>query len=238
MSESIFHFKQFSIKQDNCAMKVGTDGVLLGAWTDTQNAFKILDAGCGTGLIALMLAQKSAAQIDAIDVDESAAKQASSNIRESKWNDRIRVYHNSLQKQAKDTALKYDLIVCNPPFFHNALKPENESRANARHSSNLPYPELIDSAFSLLNDSGRLSLIIPYSDVDSLTELALNKDFSTNRLCRVIPKPNKITKRVLVEFTKATVNKPLEEELLIENEQRHHYTNEYISLTKDYYLKF
>ncbi|HET6244904.1 MAG: methyltransferase [Bacteroidetes bacterium] len=238
MAESTFHFKQFSVKQHACAMKVGTDGVLLGAWTDVENTFNILDAGCGTGLIALMLAQKCIAQIDAIDIDESAVKQAANNIQESKWKERIEVFHTSLQKQSEFLPNKYDLIVCNPPFFHNALKPENEARANARHSSLLPFNDLIDSAFNLLNPVGRLSLIIPIIDADSLITMATAKGFYIKRQCTVIPKPNKIAKRLLIEFSKLKVENLEKQELIIENEQRHHYTNKYISLTKDYYLNF
>ncbi|MDQ3191168.1 MAG: methyltransferase [Bacteroidota bacterium] len=238
MSESTFHFKQFSIDQDNCAMKVGTDGVLLGAWTDTQNANKILDAGCGTGLIALMVAQKSNAQIDAIDIDQGAIEQAGKNFYKSPWNDRIKTDHISLQTKALDLELTYDLIICNPPFFHNALKPENEARAKARHSSLLPFSDLINSTFQLLNASGRLSLIIPFNDADSLIDLATSKGFYLKRFCKIIPKPNKNPKRVLVEFSKSKIDLPKASELIIENEKRHHYTSEYILLTKNYYLNF
>ena len=238
MPENIFRFKQFSIKQDRCAMKVGTDGVLLGAWTDVKGANNILDAGCGTGLLALMLAQKSNAAIDAIDIDESAFTQAKINISESKWCERVYLYQCSLQEYAKLAASKYDLVISNPPFFQNAFKPQNESRATARHNGFLSYDDLIQSSFALLNNSGKLSIILPFEDANTVKIIGINTGFYIIRTCCIIPKPNKKAKRLMIEFSKAETNEYKEEELVIENEQRHQYTSSYIALTKEYYLKF
>src|SRR5437016_1645971 len=133
MSDTTFHFRQFTVHQDKCAMKVGTDSVLLGSWVNAADSTDILDIGTGSGIIALMLAQKSFAQIDAIDVDENACNQAKENFKISPWFDRLHVIHQSFQDYSKSTSKKYNLIVSNPPYFHHASKPSEESRLNARH---------------------------------------------------------------------------------------------------------
>lgn len=137
MSESSFQFKEFTVFHDKCAMKVGTDGVLLGAWTECDNCKDMLDIGTGCGLIALMLAQKSAAFIDAIEIDNTAAIQAADNFKNSKWSNRLTIIHKSLQVHANSTSKKYDLIVSNPPFFENSLKTPLASRNIARHNEHL-----------------------------------------------------------------------------------------------------
>ena len=238
MSDSIFHFKQFSIKQDLCAMKVGTDGVLLGAWAQVEEAERILDAGCGTGLIALMLAQRSNAVIDAIDIDESAFIQAQENINNSIWSHRLNTYHTSLQAHAKNSNLQYDVVVINPPFFSNALKPGNDQRAKARHNHLLPFNELIESCWNLLFDKGSLSLILPYEANHEVITAALKRGFFVKRICKVVPKPGKAPKRMLIEFTKHQYATEADETLVIEKEKRHQYTEEYIKLTRDFYIKF
>src|SRR5436190_6902240 len=144
MSETTFRFKQFTIHQDKCAMKVGTDSVLLGSWVDTAQATDILDIGTGSGIIALMLAQKSFAQIDAIDVDGNACEQAEENFKSSPWMDRLHVIHQSFQDYATGTEKKYDLIVSNPPYFQDAFKPAEESKLKAKHGDLLCFAELVD----------------------------------------------------------------------------------------------
>ena len=238
MPESIFHFKQFFVKQDLCAMKVGTDGVLLGAWIRVQESKRILDAGCGTGLITLMLAQRSNAFIDAIDIDESAFLQAKENINNSIWNNRLNTYQTSLQDHAHNSNFKYDVVVSNPPFFSNALRPGNDARAKARHNHLLPFSELIGSSWNLLSDNGSLSLILPYEVSHEVVTEALKKGFFIKRTCQVIPKQGKAPKRILIEFTKYQYSLKSDEILVIEKEKRHQYTEEYIRLTKDFYIKF
>ena len=154
MPNTSFAFKQFTIKQDRCAMKVGTDAVLLGCWVIPNGSKTILDIGTGTGVIALMLAQKTDAFIDAIDIDENAVKQAQENISDSKFSQRIKVTLNSFQDYSKDTDKRFDLIVSNPPYFEQSLKSTDEQRSQARHAYVLPFEELLDGVVKILNPKG------------------------------------------------------------------------------------
>ena len=233
-----FQFKQFRIIQERSAMKVGMDGVLLGAWTDASKAARILDIGTGTGLIALMMAQINlSAQIDAIEVDPDAFQEACLNIQQSDWSDRINIELCSFQEFAERTNLKYDLIVSNPPFFTNGVKAPVENRAQARHSDSLPLDVLISGAAELLRENGRIALVLPVESIQEITKLAdLNKLYIA-RLCRVKPNPVKPVFRILIELTNSTCTIQ-ESELMIEFEKHHDYTPEYKALTKDFYLKF
>ncbi len=233
-----FQFKQFRIVQERSAMKVGMDGVLLGAWTDVSKAERILDVGSGTGLIALMMAQKSSlAQIDAIEIDSEAVPEAVLNALQSQWSDRIQIELSSFQEFAEQTDRKYDLIVSNPPFFTNGVKAPLENRAQARHSDSLPLEVLISGAAGLLTEKGRIALVLPIESLPEIRSLAdLNKLF-ISRLCRVKPNPIKPEFRILIELTNAECTIQ-ESELMIEFEKHHDYTPEYKALTKDFYLKF
>lgn len=230
-----FLFKQFSITQENTAMKVGTDGVLLGAWSKAIEG-KILDIGTGTGLIALMLAQRTkTALIDAIEIDKLASEDAQKNFDNSVWKERLISFNSPLQDFQPQK--EYDLIISNPPFFINATKAPEINRNNARHTDSLSFDELISSVKRLLANTGIFSLILPINEANHFIELAqLNKLF-LNRKCLVKPSPTKAAKRTLMEFS-FTKKEIVEEELTIETENRHEYTKEYISLTKDFYLKF
>lgn len=230
-----FQFKHFTITQDNTAMKVGTDGVLLGAWSN-HNGNHFLDIGTGTGLIALMLAQRnSTAVIDAIEIDKAAAEQAKDNFNNSTWSERLTILNSSIQdfKPAK----KYDLIVCNPPFFINSTKAPNQSRTTARHNDDLPFDELINTVKRLLSTKGIFSVILPIEEGNQLIDIANKEHLNLNRKCIVKPNPNKNPKRILMEFS-FVPSETKEEEITIETENRHEYTKEYITLTKDFYLKF
>lgn len=233
-----FQFKQFRIVQERSAMKVGMDGVLLGAWTDVSKAERILDVGSGTGLIALMMAQKSSlAQIDAIEIDSEAVPEAVLNALQSQWSARIQIELSSFQEFAEQTDRKYDLIVSNPPFFTNGVKAPLENRAQARHSDSLPLEVLISGAAGLLTEKGRIALVLPIESLPEIRSLAdLNKLF-ISRLCRVKPNPIKPEFRILIELTNAECTIQ-ESELMIEFEKHHDYTPEYKALTKDFYLKF
>jgi tRNA1Val (adenine37-N6)-methyltransferase len=235
---SYFQFKQFRIVQQRSAMKVGMDGVLLGAWTNASDVNRILDIGTGTGLIALMLAQKNAsAQIDAIEIERDACEEAVFNVRQSDWKDRIGVHCQSFQEFVAETNTKYNLIVSNPPFFSNGVKAPAEIRAKARHANALPLDVLISGAAKLLNENGRITLILPAEQLQKVENLAKINRLSLSRVCRVKPNPAKSDFRILVELT----NKPValqDEKLMIEFEQHHDYTPEYRELTKDFYLKF
>jgi tRNA1Val (adenine37-N6)-methyltransferase len=237
MANNYFKFKQFTIFQDRCAMKVGTDGVLLGAWADCENAKTILDIGTGTGLIALMLAQRSLAHIDAIEIDQSASEQASENVTKSPWESRISVLNISLQQFTEQIDKKYDLIVSNPPFFQNSLYAPDQNRTNARHNASLEYEDILDASLKLLSNNGMLSLILPYLEGTMFIVKAAGKGLYCVRQTNVLPNPGKTPKRLLLEFTK--IKKPLvEQEIIIELNKRHEYSDAYKNLTRDFYLKF
>ena len=230
-----FNFKQFSIQQNNTAMKVGTDGVLLGAWTTVKNG-TILDIGTGTGLIAIMLAQRSkTALIDAIEVEEDAHNQAKENIASCNWKNRISAHHLPIQNFKPTT--QYDLIISNPPFFLASTKAPNEDRNTARHTDSLSFDDLIASVIRLLNSEGIFSLILPINEAELFINIATAQHLFLNKKCVIKPNPTKPAKRVLMEFSFSKTD-IVSKELTIETATRHQYTKEYISLTQDFYLKF
>jgi len=234
-----FQFKQFRIVQERSAMKVGMDGVLLGAWVNTSGTEQILDIGTGTGLIALMMAQKnSSAQIDAIEIDPETFEEAVLNAGQSPWENRIQIECCSFQEFVALTYKKYDLIVSNPPFFaKDGLKAPAQNRAQARHSDSLPLQVLISGATNLLAENGRIALILPVENLPEIKNLVISNHLYLSRLCRIKPNPLKPDFRILVELTQKEFV-TIEEHLMIEFEKHHDYTPEYKELTKDFYLKF
>ncbi len=231
-----FKFKQFSIHQDRVAMKVGTDGVLLGAWTSLNNApNSILDIGAGTGLIALMLAQRGHAKtIDALEVDEPAYEQCVENFEASPWADRLFCYHAGLEEFIHEVDDSYDLIVSNPPFYSEGVSSGNRARDRARQSQALPFSELVESVSKLLAQEGTFSTIIPYKEEDTFILLAADNGLFPQRITRVKGNPSTGFKRSLLAFGFDATKKDTAE-LIIEKE-RHRYTDEYVLLTKDFYL--
>ncbi|MDO8927612.1 MAG: methyltransferase [Bacteroidota bacterium] len=233
-----FQFKQFRIVQEKSAMKVGVDGVLLGAWADVSGAKRILDIGTGTGLIALMMAQRNAdAQIDGVEIESEAFQEAVYNIQQSPWNERIQIELCSFQEFVEKADLNYDLIVSNPPYFTNGHKAPLENRATARHSDSLPLGDLISGAIGLLNETGKIALVLPVDGLPELSHLADSNNLHISRICHVKPNPQKPVFRILVELTKSECIFQ-EENLMIEFEKHHDYTPEYKDLTKGFYLKF
>jgi len=232
-----FKFKQFSVNQDRCAMKIGTDGVLLGAWTSiNQNPFYILDIGAGTGVISLMLAQRSYAElIDAIEIDNDAYEQCTDNFENSPWNDRLFCYHTSLEEFTEEVDEKYDLIVSNPPFYSENYKSENKKRDMARFEDALPFEHLVESASKLLSETGIFSVIIPFKEEELFIDLASKANLFPNRILHVKGNPTSEIKRSLIKFS-FTKEEFKTDELIIETE-RHQYTQDYINLTRDFYLK-
>ena len=234
----MFKFKKFTVEQDKCAMKVGTDGVLLGAWSPiSENTNSILDIGAGTGLIALMLAQRSSAeQIEAIEIDENAYEQCVDNFENSTWNDRLFCFHTGLDEfleEMQDEA--YDLIVSNPPFYTEDYQSKDEKRDLARFENALPFEELIESAANLLSEFGVFTLIVPYKEEGKIIALSATFQLFPFKITRVKGTPTSEIKRSLLAFT--WDEQVLEIDELIIETARHQYTQEYITLTKDFYLK-
>ena len=232
-----FKFKQFTVNQDQCAMKIGTDSVLLGAWASIKNnPFSILDIGAGTGVISLMLAQRSYAElIDAIEIDDSAYEQCVNNFEHSSWGDRLFCYHASLEEFNAEIEDKYDLIISNPPFYSEDYKTENEQRDLARFSDAMPFKHLIESVSNLLSEHGIFSVIIPFKEESRFIYLASETNLHPNRILHIKGNPDSEIKRSLLEFS-FRENAIEKTELVIEIE-RHQYTQDYINLTKDFYLK-
>ncbi len=229
-----FRFKQFAVEQDDVAMKVGTDGVLLGAWADCEGAKRILDIGTGTGVIALMLAQRNAkAQIQAVEIDETATQRARSNFDMSPWAERLEVECCAVQEF--NPSENFDLIISNPPYFVDSLLPPDAKRSTARHTHDLSFRELDEAVCRLLADDGRFALILPTAEFEKymvITQLQLV------RRCDVYPKIGAEIKRVMAEFAKNETAGVTHEKITIEQECRGDYTAEYRTLTKDFYLKF
>ncbi len=236
-----FKFKEFIIHQDKAAMKIGTDAVLLGAWCSVDfYPDSILDVGSGTGVIALMLAQRTDAMtIDAVELDENAYEQSVENFEQSDWGDRLFCYHASFQEFAKEMHEEqevYDLIVANPPFYTADFLSEDASRNKARFTNtSLSFEALVKGASKILSETGVFSVVIPFEEENNFIKLAKTYKFSVHRVCRVRGNANSELKRSLLEFSFQTKGL-VEEELIIEKE-RHQYTDAYIDLTKDFYLK-
>jgi len=233
----MFQFKQFTIQQDKCAMKVGTDGVLLGAWAPIDHTpYSILDIGAGTGVIALMLAQRSyAEQIDGIEIDEDAYEQAVDNFENSPWADRLFCYHAGLDEFMDEPEDEYDLIVANPPFYTDGYFSDDEQRNKARFTESLPFEDLAEASGLLLSENGILAVIIPFKEEEKFIELAKEEELYPFKITRVKGTPSTEVKRSLMAFSRDKKEIAIDE-LTIEIE-RHNYTDAYISLTKDFYLK-
>ncbi len=293
-----FRFKQFSVDDSQCAMKVGTDSVLLGAWTDYSGCARILDIGTGCGLLALIAAQRSAMNdarqsnnllpdqqgnalktapqnatlITAIDIDAGACRQAEENFRKSLWNSRLQCIHQGLEEftlnrqsdNKKDTYHRqpdnkkdadhrmpdnkkdadhisesenalFDLIITNPPYFINSLKSPHNGRNTARHNDELPLNSLLSYSALLLTDAGKLSIVFPYAESNILINTAQKHALNLSRQLIIVPKQGKKPNRILLEFTKAPVNKVETNELAIRAEEGK-YTSEYVKFTEDFYL--
>lgn len=234
MGQPFFRFKQFTIRQDRTAMKVGTDGVVLGAWADLENAAEILDIGTGTGLIALMAAQRNpAACIDAVEIDPAAAGQAQENISASPWPERIRIHPVSISDFTPDK--RYGCIICNPPFFVNSTPTPDTSRTMARHCKNLSHEELADQVVRLLKEDGHFYTILPPIEAGHLADYAHRHRLFVQQITQVIPNPGKSAIRYLMKF--GFIEKKIQKTELILEVSRHHLTEEYAQLTKAFYLK-
>jgi tRNA1Val (adenine37-N6)-methyltransferase len=236
MANGYFQFKQFTIRQQHCAMKVGTDGTLLGAWAQASvGSCRVLDVGTGTGLISLMMAQRyPEARAIAIDIDEKAVFQAQENVSASPFADRIKVIEADVQ--TFEDSEKFDSIVCNPPFFEDSLVCPDPQRTEARHTVSLGYRQLMASAFRLLKDNGRFSVIIPADCRSRLESEAHLRGFFISRLCSVQTTPVKAPKRYMIEFAKHPVNEiDITNGILEQSPQIR--SDWYRELTQEFYIK-
>lgn len=235
MKTDIFKFKYFTVKQSDTLMKVGTDGVLLGAAANCKNSRRVLDIGTGTGLVSLMIAQRCNATIDALDINEEAIEIASENFLNSTWSERLKVIRSSIQNYSSND--KYDLIVSNPPYFIAGNAAPVKGRAIARHDLELSLPDLFEAIKRLLHKNGLASIIYP----------ALQKEFFENELKKsnlsivkrlyISPKTGYEPNRIIFEIAYSSSN-VTDAFIIIENTERHDFTEEYRMLTKDFYLKF
>lgn len=235
MANTYFKFKRFTVWHDKCAMKVNTDGALLGAWVETCGRRRILDVGTGTGLIALMIAQRSDATIHAIDIDRDAYEQAKENILLSPFSDRLVAYHCQLSEFKSPDEMKYDLIVSNPPYFINSLKCPNSKRNMARHTDTLSIPDLLEYSCELLTHDGRIAMITPYDQRNHIIENANRLHLHPVRECHVSSLSGTKPKRLLMELSKSEVTETAISQLTIER-VRGEFTDNFISLMKEYYL--
>jgi len=232
-----FQFKQFSIEDKNSAMKVGTDAVLLGCSADVNKANRILDIGTGCGVIALMLAQRSNALITGIDLHKPSIADAELNFANSHWNARLKAVYSSIQEFSKNCQSEYDLIVSNPPFFSNSLLSPSDEKSLAKHNQELPYSELLKNAYQLLQSKGKFTVIIPVSEYSNFNFEAIRIGFYTLEKLNIIPLENKAANRIIVTLSKQAGSIQTIRKLSIRN-KKNEFSQDYINLTKDFYLDF
>ena len=235
---STFNFKKFSVNQDKCAMKIGTDGVLLGAWCPVDNnPFSVLDIGAGTGILSLMLAQRSnAEQIDSLEIDEEAYEECVENFENSPWSDRLFCFHASLDEFIEEPEDEYDIIISNPPFYSEDYKSDNSQRDLARFQDALPFEDLVEAADLLLSENGIFAVIIPFKEEERFIDLCTEVELFPVKVTRIKGSHTTPIVRSLLAFKRYELSVLTADELVIEI-NRHEYTDEYINLTKDFYLK-
>ncbi len=239
MGGDSFSFKNFTVKQSMSAMKVGTDGIILGAWAEPSGTVDhILDIGAGTGLIALMLAQRfPEARIDGVEIDANAAVEATDNAKASPYGCRVEVKCCDFQNFSADCARKYELVVSNPPYFDGSYKSTDSQRMAARHRESLPFEELVDGVLRVLCPSqGKFFVILPAVDAGKFIKIAHRRGLYCHSTLEVIPRVGKSVKRVVAEFSTDIATEITVHSLTIMDEL--HYTEEFKSLTSDFYLRF
>jgi tRNA1Val (adenine37-N6)-methyltransferase len=236
MANNYFNFKEFTVFQERSAFKVGTDGVLLGAVADITGKKNILDIGTGTGLISLMIAQRCDAQISAIESDNESFSEALENIKKSRWSSRITVLNSDLQNYFPGEK-KFDLIVSNPPFFNDSLKNPDPRKSTARHNDNLTATDLLTGVCRLLSINGILQVIMPYAEGNLLIVEAVEFGLYCSDILKIKPLPTSEIRRLILTFKRERM-KTKERFMTIERGPRHEFTEDYVNLTKDFYLKF
>jgi tRNA1Val (adenine37-N6)-methyltransferase len=236
MANNYFSFKQFTINQGKSGFKVGTDSVLLGASADFAGVRRILDIGSGTGVISIMLAQRCDADIVAIEPDYESYLESCDNVALSPWNTRIRVENTDLQSYTQESG-KFDLIITNPPYFNNSLRNPDPRKSTARHTDTLNSREILEGVLKLLDAEGRLQIILPYVEGNIFIAEANKFDLYCNSIIKIKPTPAAEIRRLILTFSLVR-RSATEKFLTIEHGKRHEFTEEYINLTKDFYLKF
>ena len=233
-----FQFKQFEVAQDQCAMKVGTDGILLGAWADTNKAKQVLDIGTGSGVIAIMLAQRTTqAEVHGIEIEDSTYQQATSNMSKSPWANRLTAIHQSIQDYSKLSREEYDLIVSNPPFFSGGVFSLDENRKNVRHTVKLPHGDLLMAARKLLSKNGKLCLILPLIEGLRIKEMARNYRLFCTKITKVKARPTDGKERLLLQFEKEEGKELIEDQLFVYAAPTGTaYSEQFIALTEEFYL--
>ena len=218
-------------------MKIGTDGILIGAWVNVSNKFKALDIGSGTGIISIMLCQRNLnLELDSVELSPSAIKDAKINIENCNWSNRIKLFHQDLKDFHPDS--NYDLIVSNPPYFKKSLQPSNSERSKARHQNDLKLEDIIKFSKQHLTKDGSLNIILPFEQKKEAIQFAKKYGLSSVRECAVYPKPNKSPHRILIEFSRNENKQIIKESLVIEKAGRHNYSEDYKKLTREFYTIF
>jgi tRNA1Val (adenine37-N6)-methyltransferase len=232
----LFHFRQFSLSHHRSGMKVGTDAVLLSTWVNLTSIKKALDVGTGSGIIALMLAARGIERVDAVEIDPPSAHEADENFKSSPFKTRLTLYHEDFVKfYTKHQNLSYDLIISNPPFFINDMRPSNPQRKKARHTDSLSYDRLIEGAFRLLDKNGIFSVVLPYNESRVFMEKAANQGFYLKRKLLIFPKPCKEPNRINLELVTSPTKTSTTEKFIIRNENGS-FSEQYKNLLSPYYL--
>ncbi len=231
-----FRCKQFTVRHDQCAMKIGTDAILLGAWAAAVETKRILDIGTGSGIIALMLAQRfPAAHVTAVEINSAACEQACCNFAAAPFSDRLSLTRSAVQDFRPQD--QYDLVVCNPPWFQKSFKPPDSARTMARHSDSLSLEELGTAASRLLSPGGALNVILPVEQAKTFTAIATENELYCHRVCEVRPTPTSTPKRQLLEFSNRPPKQNVSAQEIVIEVTRHQYSEAYSQLAKEFLLK-
>jgi len=229
-----FRFIQFEVEHTLSTMKVGADAVLLGALAEVENTRNILDIGTGCGIIALMLAQRSNAQIDAIDIDENSVREAERNFAKSPWNDRLKVIPTSLADFSKSCQQQYDLVVSNPPFFQSDLLPDSGKLRIAKHATTLNFDTFIKDVKKIMADFGRLTVILPVKEATFFTKKCLSENLFLTSAFQIIPRADKAPNRLILNYSKIKTDSPLNSSLTVRDETGQ-YSQGYKNLTSPFH---
>ena len=236
MSETLFRFKKFQVSQEKCAMKINTDGVLLGAWVNCKQAEKILDIGTGSGVIAMMLAQRStASRIVGVEIDEASCEEAEMNMKLSPWPLRLSVFKESIQDFTTNANEEFDLVVSNPPFFSGGTLSSTQQRSLVKHTVKLPHSDLLRSAYELMSKEGQFFVVLPYIEGLRFIELAEQYRLYCNHICEVSSFENSPVERLLLSFNKFESEQ--NKEAIFIRKDSTSFSDSYINLTRDFYLK-